>query len=88
MRISGSVEFLAEDVGIDFLINEVAGIELQNRPQRFKESVSPIYDGRSAVQNEAPSRHELCHTLFGNAQPQGDAKFAAAVSIESSILVN
>ena len=42
MRISGTVEFLAKDVGIDFLINEVPGIEFQNRLQRFQEEVSAL----------------------------------------------
>ena len=41
IRVSGPVEFLAEDVGIDFLINEVAGIELQAGCKDSKRGSAP-----------------------------------------------
>src|SRR6476660_9676267 len=88
MRISGPVEFLGKDVGIDFLINEVAGIEFQNRLQGFQKEVSPLNNGRSAVETKASSRRELRHACLNDTYGQSGTKFPPAMPIQTSIVIN
>ena len=88
IRVSGPVEFLAEDVGIDFLINEVAGIELQAALQRFEEGVGAANNGRAAIEDQPPARSKPGQALLGNSNREVDAKLSAAMPIEPPIIID
>jgi hypothetical protein len=66
VRIRVPFELLAKDVGVDFLINELQGRQLNERPERLEKRVHPIDDRRSGIENEAaagPEPRQLCRTI-------------------------